>query len=128
MLCLFHPLQEYVGTSILTVGALHFFTLLGCMLKFSLECVYLPFVPTAESINQNKEDPHELLYGMHCVVCLSVCVCLCARACVKPDLGAMNYELLLFTEIKHSLVAIRCFHFNSLKHYRSFLTCNTHVP
>jgi hypothetical protein len=68
MLCLFHPLEEYVGPSILTVGALHFIILLGCMFKFSLECVYLPFVPTAESVNQNEEDLHELLYGMHCVV------------------------------------------------------------
>jgi hypothetical protein len=59
MLSLFHPLEEYVGPSILTVGALHFIILLGCMLKFSLECIYLPFVPSVDSVNQNKEDPYD---------------------------------------------------------------------
>jgi hypothetical protein len=113
MLRLCRPLEKYVGPSILTAGALYFIILLDHILQFSLECVYLPFVPTVESVNQNDDDLYELLY---------VCVC------VKPDLGAMNYEQLLFTEIKHSLVAIKCFHFNSLKHYRILLTCNTHVP
>jgi hypothetical protein len=44
MLGLFRPLEEYVGPSILTVGALCFVVLLGCMLTFSLESVCLPFV------------------------------------------------------------------------------------
>jgi hypothetical protein len=41
MLGLFSPLEECVGPTILTVGALHFIILLGCMLKFLSEFVYL---------------------------------------------------------------------------------------
>jgi hypothetical protein len=42
MLGLFHPLEDYAGPSILTVDALCFIALLGCMLKLSLELVYPP--------------------------------------------------------------------------------------
>jgi hypothetical protein len=41
---IFFPLEEHVDPSILTVGALSFVVLLGCMLNFSSEFVYLPFV------------------------------------------------------------------------------------
>jgi hypothetical protein len=44
MFGLFCPLEEYGGPSILAVGALCFVVLLGCMLIFSLEFIYLPFV------------------------------------------------------------------------------------
>jgi hypothetical protein len=44
MLGLFRPLAECVGSLILTVGAILFVVLLGCMLKFPLEFVHLPFV------------------------------------------------------------------------------------
>jgi hypothetical protein len=49
MLGLFRPLEKYVGPSILTVGALCFVVLLGCMLKFSLAFLYLPFEERAIS-------------------------------------------------------------------------------
>jgi hypothetical protein len=32
---LFHPLEEYIGPSVLTVGAKCFIDFLGCLLKFS---------------------------------------------------------------------------------------------
>jgi hypothetical protein len=41
---LFHPPEEYAGPSILTVGVLCFVFFLGCMLEFSSESAYLPFV------------------------------------------------------------------------------------
>jgi hypothetical protein len=44
MFGLFRPLDEYVGPAILNVGALCFVFFLGCMLKFTLEFVCLPFV------------------------------------------------------------------------------------
>jgi hypothetical protein len=44
MLGLFRPLEENVGPSILTVGALCFVVLLGFMLKISSEFVCFPFV------------------------------------------------------------------------------------
>jgi hypothetical protein len=50
MLGLFRPLEEYVSPSILTVGALCFGVLLGCMLKFYLEFVYTPFAERDISI------------------------------------------------------------------------------
>jgi hypothetical protein len=40
MLGLFRPVEEYVGPSILTVGALRFVVLLGRMLTFSLVLVF----------------------------------------------------------------------------------------
>jgi hypothetical protein len=40
---MFGPLEEYVGPSILIVGPLCFFVLLGCMLKLSLQFVYFTF-------------------------------------------------------------------------------------
>jgi hypothetical protein len=43
MFGLLRPLEEYVGPSI-TLGALCFVILLGCMLTFSLGLVCLPFV------------------------------------------------------------------------------------
>jgi hypothetical protein len=43
MLGLFHPLEEYVGPSIITVGILCFVVLLGGMLTFSFEFVGLTF-------------------------------------------------------------------------------------
>jgi hypothetical protein len=46
MLCLFRPLEENIGPSILTVGAIYFIVLSGCMLKFSLEFVDVPFIET----------------------------------------------------------------------------------
>jgi hypothetical protein len=50
MLGLFRPSVGYVGPSISTVGALRFVVVLGSMLKFSLEFVYLPFVQRDVSI------------------------------------------------------------------------------
>jgi hypothetical protein len=41
---LLHRRQEYVSTSILTVGAICFVILLSCILKFSLEFVYLSLI------------------------------------------------------------------------------------
>jgi hypothetical protein len=40
----FLPLEEYVGTSNLTVGALSFVAILCCMLQFSSKFVCLSFV------------------------------------------------------------------------------------
>jgi hypothetical protein len=44
MFGIFCPLEEYVGPSILTVGALCFVVLVGHVYTFSLEFIYLPFV------------------------------------------------------------------------------------
>jgi hypothetical protein len=41
MLSLFRPLEYYVGPYMLTLGALCFVVLFGCVLKFSLEFVHL---------------------------------------------------------------------------------------
>jgi hypothetical protein len=41
---LFRPFEECAGPSILTMGTLCFFFLLGCMLEFSSESGCLPFV------------------------------------------------------------------------------------
>jgi hypothetical protein len=38
------PLEEYVGPSILTVNALCFIFLFGCMLKFSVEFLCVKFI------------------------------------------------------------------------------------
>jgi hypothetical protein len=40
---LFHPFEEYVTSSILSVGALYFVVFWGYMLKFSSKFVFLPF-------------------------------------------------------------------------------------
>jgi hypothetical protein len=44
MLGLLRPLDKYTAPSILTVGALYFVVVLGCMLKSSSEFVCLPFL------------------------------------------------------------------------------------
>jgi hypothetical protein len=44
MLGLFRPDEKHVSPTILTAGALGFFDVLGCMLKFSLESACLPFL------------------------------------------------------------------------------------
>jgi hypothetical protein len=41
---LLYPLEEYISPSILTVSALCLIVILGFMLKFSLEFIYLPSV------------------------------------------------------------------------------------
>jgi hypothetical protein len=40
----FLPLEEYVGSSTLTVGAVSFAAILCCVLQFSLKIICLPFV------------------------------------------------------------------------------------
>jgi hypothetical protein len=42
-------LKRMLGPLNLTIGALGLIVLLGCMLKFSLESVYLPFIERAIS-------------------------------------------------------------------------------
>jgi hypothetical protein len=44
MFRLFRPLEDHVGPSTVTVGALCVILLLGCILKFSFEFVLFPFV------------------------------------------------------------------------------------